>query len=1155
MAGCKEFECFVCGKCKEEPTIESKYTAEPEAQITPEERIQTEGQMADATIVYVLGYLEDDPSTKQVDEYSGLNGYHIRTIPGKRWNIPVMIGAGAGYLAVVDRFTDYDLIRVTDKYGGAGIDGFDADGFPLDSIDWASLPDVCSQATPTGTRVIGLKITPRGMLIAHLSNTSTYLKFDVVGRAIGKIAQVMEGTKTLKKPFDTLGTLTGTPAFVDANIGSRMFYTVSLIRSNDGNQIIAGIIDTIQHKVVGLQGIPATPTPITATISNNVMSVLCGDNGIATQVIRFVVNPKGGGLIAGTKSGKVTPTPQEYTVEQFPKVKDFRGRTFTPEQLNTYYRIASKINESANADNRTIPLTFENLPVINESSTVLNDNQVSAEAHVTSEYYSKAMHVPVHIIPISESLGLKTIEGGYGTITELFNRRTGTGVMDREKPIIRVLHGGHYDIVSEGGYTYGSPETPCTNGMVGESLATDKDYELGKLKTPGDAKAALIDANTGLILYRHPKPLFGFRVYGGDYASLDPLLANNPLIAEIEAIQDDINRLYGTFEQAIADGRATYALDIYNERITNLTWKSTLSARLTTIGTTGISVKRTEATTNAETLVKIYDGIERRKVKPWLSPWLYPDRITPNGDPVDAFYTNPNNCADDFWTMFLRRPAMSNKFDAGLTRKTWSTLVPNADPPIFLPEWVSKSNPIQSMGSFSMLVSPKTISMLKDSPIQFNYVGRGGFYALNAVSLSMMSNLDRYNEEISSLQQFNHDYQYIMNVENAKPPAQQNPSIIAQYSGYVSENNTRIDQLNIWLGSKTEHESPMIPRRTLLTVFRGLDKSVGQTTPYTPEVMIPLDKDIAYAGKWQTTAIGESTIKKRGCIIESGPQAWIAITLNMQADSMEGVDVWQYPETRRNGLGIRAGALDWENLHPDYASAFDIIGGSVYAAGWRTYAKGSWASWGYRVEGAPYSVSDPLLDQYSELIPTNAATIRMAAPADAQDTLLEDLYGGDIGNITSEIFVKRLYFMSKIPIKKVKVKFWLMHHALDVFRFGYRTLYFGSSLGASHICPKTDPGYWAGNNCEASACGNITCSSALFGGNHKLYSNDPVFATVDRPIMSGTAVFTCDNPYDGLGLAYGTIWKCNVNFDLNNNVRGFDIPLEPSQEEKAKAGI
>jgi hypothetical protein len=1152
--GCKEFECFVCGKCKEElPAPEGKYTGETPPEGLLKKRIQTQGQMADATIVFVLGYLEDEPNKKQIDEYSGLNGYHIRTLPGRRWNTPVMIGAGASYLAVVDRFQDYDLIRVTDKYAGAGEAGFDTNGFPLDSVDWENLPDICSQATPAGTRVTGLKITPRGMLMAHLDSTSTYLKFDVVGRASGKVARVMEGVKTLKAPFDTLGVLTGTPSVVDANIGPKQFYTVSIIRSGDGGQAVAVVMDTLKHKVVGLQGIPASPTPISATITNNVMSVLCGDNGVASQVIRFVVDFAGGGLLAGIKSGKVTPIPQDYNVEQFPKVKDFNGRDFTPAKLATYYKIAARINESATAGDRNIPETFDpdELPTVNESSTTLNDDRVSSEAHIVSEYYSKNMTVPVQIIPVDESLGLKQLDSSYGTVTELFNRQADDGSVDREKPVFRVLHGGHYDIVAEGGYTYGSKEQAYTNGMVGESVATDKDYELGTLKV-ADAKAAAIDYMTGRLLYRHPKPYGNYRVYGGDYISLDPDHTNSALEAEIQAVQDDISRLQGEMEEAYANGMWTYGDSIQVEIGIHSTWKGTLNARLTALGSSGIAVKRNQATTDAESSAAAFDGVERRVVTPSISPWLYPDRDIENGDPVAAF-SSKAECADDYWTMFIRRPIVPAKFDVRLLRKNWSRQYYDVEGTAhLLPEWVDhNTNPIGEDADYEMLVPPKTASMLEEYPIQFNYTGRGGFYALNLGAVSM-SNKDRYNEESSSLGQFNEEYQRILDAENAKPEAERDGALIARYTQYISENTSRITQLSDLAGSTSTKDFKMIPRSTLLTLYRGLEKSDGQETPYIPEEITGIGYDDALSGVGQVITVGESDAK-RACIVKTGPQAWVGITLQFQADNMDGVDRWAHPEARRNGLGIRVGEFDYESTHSGYAEAFNIIGGNIYETGYicSPWGDGAYASWGYKIKGVPAGgVSAGLLQQYANaprgpLILTDPATIRLLAPSDAQEVLLEDLYSPEVGSMYSEIFFKRLYFLSYIPLASVVIEFWMMHHAFDVFRYGYRTIFFGDTTGGSPICAKTDPGYWAGNNCEGAACGNLTCPSVIFGGNHKLYASDPTYPHVERKIMHGMAVFTCDNPYDALGLAYGTVWKCNVYFNLNNNVRGFDIPLQP----------
>ena len=1118
MAACKAFECLICGGCKDKPTIEEpKSTTDPKVKAKPGKRIQTEAQIADATIVYVLGSLEGDPSNKQLDEYSGLNGFHIRTIPGRRWATPIMVGAGAGYLAVVDRFQDFDLIRVTDKYGGAGTAGFDEDGFPLDSVDWANIPDLC--AVPAGGRVTGLKIMPQGMLIAHLAGTSAYLKFDVKGRATGSgVSTVMEGRHTLLPPFDVLGAMIGTPIFVNANVGPHMFHTVALIRVVNGSYVVA-IIDTLQHKVVGLQGLPTSPAPISATLSNNVMSVLCGDNGIGSQVIRFVVDFAGGGLLAGTTADAETPKPQSYTVNQYPEMKDLNGRTFDPTQLHVYYAGASEINETGNAKNRVIPGSFLDLPVVMQNSNVLNENRVSANGFIVSQYYSNSMKVPAQIIPVPAALGLKALESGYGTATELFQRHAGDGTVDRAKPLFRVLHGGHYDIVSEGGYTYGTGSVGVTNGMIGDSLATDKDYELGKLKLI-DAKAALVDATTGLLFYREPKPQNGYRVYGGDYASLDPVQTSSALEVELQALRDDLIRL-----QALNVGGGDFP-----ELTAASNWQTTLQNRLAALGMTGMAVRRTQATLDTENAAKAVDGVERSVVSPWVSPWLIPARTVVNGAPIAAF--NTPGCADDYWTMFVRQPAASKQFDAIVMRKNWSSAYtdPITGDPVFFPEWAaSNTSPISAASqNVKALVPWRSPTQPKDWPMLLNAVGRGGFFALG-LPYTWMSNVDRYAEEAAALADLSAAYQQVVN-----DPAS-SAATVTQFSGYIAENAGRI----AYIGAIPHWgDIPVVPRSILGMQFHKLDRSVGEPAPFTPEAMTGTTGAVV----GETIPIGAAA-GKRGCVINGGPWSFVAVTIRLQADNIQnGITVYGNPEARRNGLGIKL--KDYPYVPGPDGNIWDYSGGSFYEAGYKCSPFGfepgsAWGTWGYSIQG-----DAALIDIHD--IPGRELFVNMLAPEDAKAILLES-QNSDIGSPYDEIYQKTHYFLTQTPLQSIVVKFWLRHHATDVFRWGYQTLSHTYQRTAGQQCHTIDTGFNTGEgvNEYAPGCG------MTFGGVGKLYPDDPVYPQVGHDVVLGTAIFKCaPNPYEALGLAYGTIWKCDVDFNFNNNLRALDVPLLPSDEEK-----
>ena len=1122
---CSEFECLICPACcKEKSTAEpAKSTADPKLKTKPGKRIQTEAQMADATIVYVLGSLEGE-TDKQVDEYSGLNGFHIRTIPGRRWATPIMVGAGAGYLAVVDRFQDFDLIRVTDKYGGAGTAGFDTDGFPLDSVDWANIPDLCT--IPAGGRVTGLKITPHGVLIAHLAGTSTYLKLDIQSRATGGlITAALEGIQQLPAPFDTLGSIIGTPVFVNANVGPHMFYTMALVKVANGGYIVI-IIDTLQNKVVGLQGLPTSPAPISATLSNSVMSVLCGDNGIGSQIIRFVVDFAGGGILAGTVSDKTTPTPQDYTVNQYPEMKDLDGRTFDPTQLHAYYEAAAEINETANAKNRVIPTTFADLPPINQDSNVLNDNRVSVSGFIVSQYYNQSIQVPSQIIAVDATLGLKALESGYGTTTEMFHRQTG-GMVDRTKPVFRVLHGGHYDIVADGGYTYGTGSVGITNGMIGDSIATDKDYELGKLKFV-DAKAALVDAATGLFLYREPKPQNGYRVYGGDYAALDPVQDNSALEVELLALQDDITRLHVLYD---GDDPPNAELQAAEQ------WQSTLNDRLTALKMTAISVVRTQATLAAENAVMAVDGVQRSVVSPWESPWLIPARTVTNGEPIAAFSTP--GCADDYWSLFIREPGVANQFDATLMRRNWSTNYtdPITGDPTLFPEWAeSNISPIQvASQTVNTLVPWRDPTQPSRYPMLLNAVGRGGFFSLGLPYVTM-SNVDRYNEEAASLANLNDDYQRVVNDPTSSPV------LVAQYAGYIAENNARVAYIStvpFW------GTLPIVPRNILGMKFHKLNKSVGQVAPYIPEDMVIDPTILPGLTPGDTISVGTvAPTLKRGCVINAGPWAFVAVKVRLTADDIQdGVNVYSNPEARRNGLGIKIQDWVWP---PDQENAFDVVGGSFYEAGYRCSPFGgtdAWGTWGYSIQGdAPLISIDDLPLGQRELF------VSMLAPSDAQSLLLEDINNDEGDNIDAP-YQRSHYFLTQAPLHSITVKFWLRHHATDVFRWGWMTESHNYPRTAGQLCYTIDPGFNTGleSILEAPGCGGTLSDLGL---GH-LFPTDPTYPQLGHDVVLGAVVFTCAaNPYTALGLAYGTIWKCDIEFDLNNNLRALDVPLLPSDVEK-----
>jgi hypothetical protein len=418
-----------------------------------------------------------------------------------------------------------------------------------------------------------------------------------------------------------------------------------------------------------------------------------------------------------------------------------------------------------------------------------------------------------------------------------------------------------------------------------------------------------------------------------------------------------------------------------------------------------------------------------------------------------------------------------------------------------------------------------------------NAVGRGGFFVLGMPYVTM-SNVDRYNEEAASLASLNDDYQRAM--------AGATPAQIVQYSGYIAENNARIAYIGtvpFW------GELPITPRSILGMRFHKLNKSVGQvvdatkTPPYVDEDMT-IDPALVPLAAGETIPVGTAEpIKKRGCVINAGPWAFVAVTVKFRADDIQdGVNIYSNPEARRNGLGNRVGgwAADAESL-----AVWGTIGGSFYEAGYKCsiFGDGAWGSWGYSIQGdAPLISIDDLPLGQRELF------VSMLAPADAQSLLLADM-NNDEGGLTDETYQRTHYFLTQTPLQAIVVKFWLRHHATDVFRWGWMTESHNYPRTAGQLCYTIDPGFNTGleSILEAPGCGGTL--SGMGGG--KLFPDDPTYPQLGHNVVMGTAIFTCaPNPYEALGLAYGTIWKCDVDFNFNNNLRALDVPLLPSDAEK-----
>jgi hypothetical protein len=546
--GCEQFACVVCGFCNKKSGSKPQTSNKPLGKTSnakPKSRKPEEvQQIADATLVFVLGELD---GTAQLDVYSGNNGYHIHTIPGRRWKNPTRIGAGSGFLAVVDTFQNSDVIRITDKYAGAGSDAFDENGQPKDSVNWEEVQDIAQISTASGCRVKGLTILQQGLLIATIddgSGVGKFLKADLFGRRDGKANPAFEGTIQLwPDAVNSYGPLLNAPVAKETNIHEDIFSF--LTTSDSGTEAACYVVDCRDGKVHAMLAMPSGLMGV--AYSDNTVTVATGENGVIKTLYRFILE-KDTFLMAGAISVKGCPKPEEYTVSVMPAYQDFGNEVGEIEaNIRKYWNIAYTVNEGRVGTTRTIP----NSPTLrkpkeSKSSTELNDNRTSTVGEIQSGAYGGA-RIAITEISCPERLNLTAIASGFGVVAELFQRVDTNGDPDVTQPIFRLVHGGNYDFLLDGGWTYGSidktskEEYAITNGLKGLDIAIDKDYDFGTLKGV-DLKVAMIDSLTGQLVFRTPKPLDDYRLYSGKYACIQPYDPTGKTIKRTSA-SDDMDSL------------------------------------------------------------------------------------------------------------------------------------------------------------------------------------------------------------------------------------------------------------------------------------------------------------------------------------------------------------------------------------------------------------------------------------------------------------------------------------------------------------------------------------------------------------------------------------------------------------------------------------
>lgn len=509
-----------------------------------------------------------------IDQFDGVNGYHIRTMAAYlQYSNPVKITTGAGLLAVVDRYGDRDLVRITNPRCNAPDDAFDSQAFPNTGYAWGAIQDSCKidmldQLRETGIgnpQVQELLITPRGYLVLLCTNpvcvVSCLLSLDTLHQqntGVNLITASEFRSFTLPAPFNEV-TWSGAPTVYAQQNFDQVYYAVcpvmNGIRSIDPDPNQTGqagnhddedtwsnnsallFVDYITGNVKWMMPGPKTGPNgriLGGLINGETTTLLTSGNEDqdprdASTITRnqFIEKSYCG---CGAQGPYSTPDPQEVQIDTtFHSLDEVttglgmdtlnrgpHGNVYAPTEENFGTPSPGRQLDAGST-------TFTMNPGL--TSFTLQKFSNSALASSNPSLLGKVATVPAGQ-RIRRSHGLEN--------TLVYTRHQpdqGKGVADPTTPLYYALHGTHFDYLSDGGHVYGcntsygsdvakGATTMATDLMQPHDVSVDRSTENGSLKSPPDLKVALVDMKTGLYL---PMPItksLGYNLIGGIGAGL-----------------------------------------------------------------------------------------------------------------------------------------------------------------------------------------------------------------------------------------------------------------------------------------------------------------------------------------------------------------------------------------------------------------------------------------------------------------------------------------------------------------------------------------------------------------------------------------------------------------------------------------------------------
>jgi hypothetical protein len=454
-----------------------------------------------------------------------------------------------------------------------------------------------------------------------------------------------------------------------------------------------------------------------------------------------------------------------------------------------------------------------------------------------------------------------------------------------------------------------------------------------------------------------------------------------------------------------------------------------------------------------------------------------------------------------------------------------------------LPEWVSNdlTSPVSSIANMRVFQKRKVPSNVFYPTITAG--ASGGYYYLNLIK-----------EKSTVYEEYSQDVQEIDDQIAALQAQEQTPAIEAQIAALEAEKTVILNEM-LALDPETNGDLWITPRNILRKIYQIEPRHTQAIDPITGDPYIT-GYSWDYSGSdtkedcWARVPIrslSSGTVvdtTDSGIIVDPGVRSWVNLYIQMGVDPDDqstGVSYYSNDEYTQTGLGKKVGAND-QMHHPETADVFGKYPGSMYEAGWQAES----ATYQWKV-GISCFGENGLPVPHMEI--DTEEEINDTAPTEVKGDLLETR------NIrktyTDGGWYKGYVLNSLNKITRVEVTVTLMNLASQTFIWGYRTIQVAHPT--SHTCPGPDPGYFAGTNCEGAACGNVECTSWIFGGNYSLYPDRPRLDTQQK-VLEAQAILKLDaDPFAQNDFEVGSYIVGNIDVRLNDVMNAYRINIGQDQ--------